>query len=87
MAGHDPWVFLKTIGQVATSDKQTVEVSCRSAAITAKTAAMTADNTGYVWTTVNIGPANGPQRTVLDDVPTITELVFAAAGSFRINIV
>src|SRR5690348_330319 len=58
----------------ATPEKQTVEDRSRSAVTAANTAAKPLDNAcpgGRLW---NVGPAHGPQRTVLDDVPTPTDL-------------
>lgn len=43
--------------------RQTVEVSCRPAASAAKTAALTADSTCHVWTTVEYQPS---ARTTMD---------------------
>jgi hypothetical protein len=41
VAGNELQMLLKTIRQATTPDRQTVEVSCRSATTAAKTAAIT----------------------------------------------
>jgi hypothetical protein len=55
-------------------EKQTVEDQGRSAATAANTAAKPLDNACPEWTAVECPPSALIQRTILDDVPTPTDL-------------